>query len=150
VPLDATDAERAELHRLAVAKMHLDNLEDIAAPRCFEIEARLRETLSIPVFHDDQHGTAIVVLAALQNALRDGRQAARGCGDRRDRCRCGRRGDSPDAGGGRSGRDRLLATAGARSTPDDRGVATAIADAVARATIANGVARAGRGEPGVA
>jgi malate dehydrogenase (oxaloacetate-decarboxylating) len=46
------------------------NLEDIAAPRCFEIEARLRKTLDIPVFHDDQHGTAIVVLAALQNALR--------------------------------------------------------------------------------
>jgi malate dehydrogenase (oxaloacetate-decarboxylating) len=46
------------------------NLEDISAPRCFEIEARLRETLDIPVFHDDQHGTAIVVLAALRNALR--------------------------------------------------------------------------------
>jgi len=46
------------------------NLEDIAAPRCFEIEARLREMLNIPVFHDDQHGTAIVVLAALTNALR--------------------------------------------------------------------------------
>ncbi len=46
------------------------NLEDIAAPRCFEIEARLRERLDIPVFHDDQHGTAIVVLAALTNALR--------------------------------------------------------------------------------
>ena len=46
------------------------NLEDIAAPRCFEIEARLRELLDIPVFHDDQHGTAIVVLAALTNALR--------------------------------------------------------------------------------
>ncbi|NPD04549.1 NAD-dependent malic enzyme [Nocardioides sp. zg-1308] len=46
------------------------NLEDIAAPRCFEIEARLRESLDIPVFHDDQHGTAIVVLAALTNALR--------------------------------------------------------------------------------
>ncbi|WP_116947676.1 NAD-dependent malic enzyme [Jiangella endophytica] len=46
------------------------NLEDIAAPRCFEIEARLRELLDIPVFHDDQHGTAIVVLAALYNALR--------------------------------------------------------------------------------
>ena len=46
------------------------NLEDIAAPRCFEIEARLREELDIPVFHDDQHGTAIVVLAALLNALR--------------------------------------------------------------------------------
>jgi malate dehydrogenase (oxaloacetate-decarboxylating) len=46
------------------------NLEDIAAPKCFEIEARLRERLDIPVFHDDQHGTAIVVLAALTNALR--------------------------------------------------------------------------------
>ena len=46
------------------------NLEDISAPRCFEIEARLREELDIPVFHDDQHGTAIVVLAALVNALR--------------------------------------------------------------------------------
>ena len=46
------------------------NLEDIAAPRCFEIERRLRERLDNPVFHDDQHGTAIVVLAALTNALR--------------------------------------------------------------------------------
>src|SRR3954465_11740647 len=46
------------------------NLEDIAAPRCFEIEARLREKLDIPVFHDDQRGTAIVALAALRNALR--------------------------------------------------------------------------------
>jgi malate dehydrogenase (oxaloacetate-decarboxylating) len=46
------------------------NLEDIAAPRCFEIERRLRELLDIPVFHDDQHGTAIVVVAALRNALR--------------------------------------------------------------------------------
>jgi malate dehydrogenase (oxaloacetate-decarboxylating) len=46
------------------------NLEDIAAPRCFEIESRLRDELEIPVFHDDQHGTAIVVLAALLNALR--------------------------------------------------------------------------------
>lgn len=46
------------------------NLEDIAAPRCFKIEARLRNELDIPVFHDDQHGTAIVVTAALINALR--------------------------------------------------------------------------------
>jgi malate dehydrogenase (oxaloacetate-decarboxylating) len=46
------------------------NLEDISAPRCFEIERRLRDLLDIPVFHDDQHGTAIVVLAALINALR--------------------------------------------------------------------------------
>ena len=46
------------------------NLEDISAPRCFEVEARLRELLDIPVFHDDQHGTAVVVLAALDNALK--------------------------------------------------------------------------------
>jgi malate dehydrogenase (oxaloacetate-decarboxylating) len=46
------------------------NLEDISAPRCFEVEARLRELLDIPVFHDDQHGTAICVTAALTNALR--------------------------------------------------------------------------------
>jgi malate dehydrogenase (oxaloacetate-decarboxylating) len=46
------------------------NLEDISAPRCFEIEERLKNELNIPVFHDDQHGTAIVVLAALKNALR--------------------------------------------------------------------------------
>lgn len=46
------------------------NLEDIAAPRCFEIEARLKRELDIPVFHDDQHGTAIVTLAALENALK--------------------------------------------------------------------------------
>ncbi|SDQ40939.1 NAD(P)-dependent malic enzyme [Thermostaphylospora chromogena] len=46
------------------------NLEDISAPRCFEVEDRLRERLDIPVFHDDQHGTAIVVLAALRNAAR--------------------------------------------------------------------------------
>lgn len=46
------------------------NLEDISAPRCFEVEARLRELLDIPVFHDDQHGTAICVLAALRNSLK--------------------------------------------------------------------------------
>ncbi len=53
------------------------NLEDISAPRCFDIERRLRERLDIPVFHDDQHGTAIVVLAALRNAARvTGRELA--------------------------------------------------------------------------
>jgi malate dehydrogenase (oxaloacetate-decarboxylating) len=63
------------------------NLEDIAAPRCFEIEARLQADLDIPVFHDDQHGTAICVLAALLNALRvvgkrleDVRIVTTGCG----------------------------------------------------------------------
>ncbi len=53
------------------------NLEDISAPRCFEVEARLKEQLHIPVMHDDQHGTAIVVLAALRNAAKvTGRQLA--------------------------------------------------------------------------
>ena len=62
------------------------NLEDIAAPRCFEIERRLKESLDIPVFHDDQHGTAVVVLAALLNALRVvGKDAERRA--RRDRRR---------------------------------------------------------------
>ena len=46
------------------------NLEDISAPRCFEIEDRLKESLDIPVFHDDQHGTAVVTMAALFNALK--------------------------------------------------------------------------------
>ena len=46
------------------------NLEDISAPRCFEIEKRLKETCDIPIFHDDQHGTAVVVLAAMLNALK--------------------------------------------------------------------------------
>ena len=46
------------------------NLEDISAPRCFEVERRLKEICDIPVFHDDQHGTAVVVLAALTNALK--------------------------------------------------------------------------------
>ena len=46
------------------------NLEDISAPRCFEIEKRLKEECDIPIFHDDQHGTAVVVLAAMINALK--------------------------------------------------------------------------------
>ena len=56
------------------------NLEDISAPRCFEIEERLKETLDIPVFHDDQHGTAIVVLAGIINALKV-------VGNKKDDCR---------------------------------------------------------------
>jgi len=55
------------------------NLEDISAPRCFEIEERLDAELPIPVFHDDQHGTAIVVLAALENALRLSSRAMADC-----------------------------------------------------------------------
>ena len=81
------------------------NLEDISAPRCFEVERRLRELLDIPVFHDDQHGTAIVVLAALTNALRCVQQGARG---REGRGLRGRRGR--DRGGRPAARRRRAAT----------------------------------------
>ncbi len=75
--LDTTDVEEIIRIVTGVAPTFGGiNLEDIAAPRCFEIERRLKETLDIPVFHDDQHGTAIVVLAALLNALRALRKAA--------------------------------------------------------------------------
>ena len=71
VCLDTQDTEKIIEIVKAIAPVYGGiNLEDIAAPRCFEIEARLRAELDIPVFHDDQHGTAIVVLAALTNALR--------------------------------------------------------------------------------
>jgi malate dehydrogenase (oxaloacetate-decarboxylating) len=71
VCLDTKDAEEIILIVKAIAPVFGGiNLEDISAPRCFEIERRLREMLDIPVFHDDQHGTAIVVLAALLNALK--------------------------------------------------------------------------------
>lgn len=71
VCLDTTDTEEIISIVKAMAPVYGGvNLEDIAAPRCFEIERRLRDELDIPVFHDDQHGTAIVVLAALINALR--------------------------------------------------------------------------------
>ena len=69
--LDCTDVEDiiATVARIAPAFGGI-NLEDISAPRCFEIEARLADMLDIPVFHDDQHGTAIVVLAALEGAVK--------------------------------------------------------------------------------
>jgi len=69
--LDTTDVEEIieTVVRLAPSFGGI-NLEDISAPRCFEIEDRLKERLDIPVFHDDQHGTAVVALAALKNALR--------------------------------------------------------------------------------
>ncbi len=71
VCLDTQDTEQIIETVRAIAPVYGGiNLEDIAAPRCFEIEARLREMLDIPVFHDDQHGTAIVVLGALRNALK--------------------------------------------------------------------------------
>ena len=69
--LDVTDTDELveTIVRLAPAFGGI-NLEDISAPRCFEVERRVQERLSIPVFHDDQHGTAIVTLAALRNAAR--------------------------------------------------------------------------------
>src|SRR4051812_15492260 len=69
--LDCTDVDELveTVVRMAPAFGGI-NLEDISAPRCFEVERRLQERLDIPVFHDDQHGTAIVVLAALENAAR--------------------------------------------------------------------------------
>ena len=84
------------------------NLEDISAPRCFEIEERLRDELDIPVFHDDQHGTAIVTLAALHQRAPGRRQAAGRAPGRRRRRRRRRRGGDEDADRGRRlGRRRL-------------------------------------------
>ena len=69
IVLDTTDADQiVEIVRHIAPSFGGINLEDISAPRCFDIEARLRDSLDIPVFHDDQHGTAVVVLAALRNA----------------------------------------------------------------------------------
>jgi malate dehydrogenase (oxaloacetate-decarboxylating) len=69
--LDTADMDRiVETVALMEPSFGGVNLEDIAAPACFEIERRLKERLSVPVFHDDQHGTAIIVLAALINALK--------------------------------------------------------------------------------
>jgi malate dehydrogenase (oxaloacetate-decarboxylating) len=69
--LDTTDTDEIveTVARLAPSFGGI-NLEDISAPRCFEIEQRLKDRLDMPVFHDDQHGTAVVVLAALENALK--------------------------------------------------------------------------------
>jgi malate dehydrogenase (oxaloacetate-decarboxylating) len=69
--LDTQDTDQIVAVVKAIAPVFAGiNLEDISAPRCFEVERRLRDELDIPVFHDDQHGTAIVALAALRNALR--------------------------------------------------------------------------------
>ena len=69
IVLDTTDADEIveTVERIAPSFGGI-NLEDISAPRCFDVERRLRDSLDIPVFHDDQHGTAIVALAALRNA----------------------------------------------------------------------------------
>ena len=117
------------------------NLEDISAPRCFEIERRLRAELDIPVFHDDQHGTAIVVLAALLNALQHRRQARRGrhasssSAPARPAWRA-RRSCSPRASATSSS-----ATATARCTPARRGL-DADRAALAERTNPRGAARA--------
>src|SRR5262245_60988771 len=69
--LDTKDPDKiVETVKLIAPAFGGVNLEDISAPRCFDIEARLRKELDIPVFHDDQHGTAVVVVAALLNALK--------------------------------------------------------------------------------
>ncbi|MGY4645400.1 malic enzyme-like NAD(P)-binding protein [Cellulomonas sp. URHB0016] len=71
IALDTTDVDQIVETVCAIAPVFAGiNLEDISAPRCFEVERRLRDRLDIPVFHDDQHGTAIVVVAALTNALK--------------------------------------------------------------------------------
>ncbi|MET9143105.1 NADP-dependent malic enzyme [Streptomyces sp. NPDC004042] len=81
IALDCTDADEIveTVARLAPSFGGV-NLEDISAPRCFEIESKLQERLDIPVFHDDQHGTAVVTLAALRNAAR---LSGRGIGELR-------------------------------------------------------------------
>jgi malate dehydrogenase (oxaloacetate-decarboxylating) len=71
IALDTTDVDRIVDTVCAIAPVFAGiNLEDISAPRCFEIEDRLKAEMGIPVFHDDQHGTAVVVLAALLNSLK--------------------------------------------------------------------------------
>ena len=75
------------------------NLEDIRSPECFDIEAELERDLDIPVFHDDQHGTAIIVLAGVLNAPQGGWQAAGRCQDRAERPRRCRYGHHQDAAG---------------------------------------------------
>ncbi|MGH7368668.1 MAG: NAD-dependent malic enzyme, partial [Candidatus Rokuibacteriota bacterium] len=71
IPLDTKDPGKiVETVKMIAPAFGGINLEDISAPRCFEIEDRLKESLDIPVFHDDQHGTAVVTMAALFNALK--------------------------------------------------------------------------------
>ncbi len=107
--LDTNDPDRIiEAVKLMAPTFGGINLEDISAPRCFYIEERLKETLDIPVFHDDQHGTAVVTMAALFNALKIvGKpiEIASGAGRRPRRRRCGR--DEDDAGVRSRARDRL-------------------------------------------
>ena len=93
------------------------NLEDISAPRCFEIEERLKAVLDIPVFHDDQHGTAVVTLAALMNAGQAHGQGAQGPQGPDRRPRRGRDRGGQDPAPGRRDATSSAATAAAPSTP---------------------------------
>ena len=95
------------------------------APRCFEIEERLKAELDIPVFHDDQHGTAIVVLAALLNACKLTGRDAGGPARARRRPRRGRRRGDEDPAGGRRARTSSAATRAARSAPSATTTSTA-------------------------
>ena len=109
VCLDTTDTEEIIRTVQLIAPVYGGiNLEDIAAPRCFEIEARLRELLDIPVFHDDQHGTAIVVVAALRNALRVVGKDIAELPDRGLRGWRGRQRHHPVAAAAEAGRHRRL------------------------------------------
>ena len=91
IELDAKDPHAlAEIVKSLEPTFGAINLEDIKAPDCFIVENECRRTMRIPVFHDDQHGTAIVVGAAAINALHLRRQAHRGCEDRLHRRRRGR------------------------------------------------------------
>ncbi len=83
------------------------NLEDIKAPECFEVERRLRESMSIPVFHDDQHGTAIIVGAAVRNGLALAGKQIEGADRRLGRRRGGARLPRPAGGAGREARKHL-------------------------------------------
>ena len=107
VCLDTQDTEEIIRTVELIAPVYAGiNLEDIAAPRCFEIERRLREQLDIPVFHDDQHGTAIVVVAALRNALRVVEKDISRVQDRGVRRGRGGLGDHPAAAAQEAGRHR--------------------------------------------
>ena len=120
--LDTNDPTRSSRRsRLIAPTFGGINLEDISAPRCFEIEERLKEELDIPVFHDDQHGTAVVMMAALFNALKIvGKQIADlQRADARPRRRR-RRGDQDDARlRGHATSSAATARAPSRPTRDD-------------------------------
>ena len=100
------------------------NLEDISSPRCVEVEQRLIEQLEIPVFHDDQHGTAVVVLAALYERPEDRRQAAGRRADRHFRGGRGRRGHRQAAHFDGRPADRDLRPQGRSSAATARRTAT--------------------------